>query len=171
MVSFVAPCYYHFRYTDRPRRGIILVVPVAPGRSRMLTGSGGRPGAPAWAAHAGLLRFLDSDMWLHAAERALRTGTNAFVPAGRPAGRPAREEGEGEGEGEAADTDWEEAGGEGSGSAAARRRAAAEARRYFLATESDTGVAAWRGFWGRNLAESPVFGPPGSLAWERWART
>lgn len=77
ILSFVAPCYYHFRLfnaaTNRHEFGLFaLVVPVRPGVCRVFLNTPIR--APQWISHMFTNRFLDSDLWLHSAEYQLRRG-------------------------------------------------------------------------------------------------
>lgn len=76
VVSFQRPFYYHFR-TRREDGNFktnlsILVAPVKAGRSRVFLSSILPGWVPRWLAHAGSNRFLNTDTWLHDAERFAR---------------------------------------------------------------------------------------------------
>lgn len=77
VVSFQRPSYYHFR-TKEPdgeykKRLMIYVVPIQAGKSRVIFRNAGPKWLPTWLAHAGANRFLNTDIWLHAVERRLRS--------------------------------------------------------------------------------------------------
>lgn len=75
-MAFQVPSQYHFRQnfngTDTFSTGLVIYcIPVKAGKSRVMIGSGERP-IPSyitWLAHAGSNRFLNTDTWLHDAER------------------------------------------------------------------------------------------------------
>lgn len=135
IVSFRAPCYYHFRVPDnwRPAQWnkilTILCVPVSPGKCRVHLSLSFPPDkdgnrrnpipswVPLWLIHGRSNNFLDSDVWVHDQERAVRQrdemGTNKGAPS---------------------------------------------AEGYVLPTSSDMGAAAWRRWWRRHMAGSPLFG-------------
>lgn len=75
IVSFREPARYHFRCVDDEgefKVGLeMYCVPVRPGTCRVFFTL---PGAkiPTWLLHAGSNRFLNTDVWLHDAERTLR---------------------------------------------------------------------------------------------------
>jgi len=104
VVSFRAPCYYHFRtYSEEDgwKFGlIILTVPVRPGHSRvMITADRARfpPWLPTWLLHSLSNRFVDTDVWLHDAERWARgtSGTDALGRGGTPGSKQSAETGVG----------------------------------------------------------------------------
>mmetsp|Transcript_20669 Transcript_20669/g.31553 ORF Transcript_20669/g.31553 Transcript_20669/m.31553 type:complete len:523 (+) Transcript_20669:201-1769(+) len=76
IVSFQRPTYYHFRTTKEngvfARILMIHTVPVAAGRSRVLFQSVLPKWIPIWLAHGASNRFLNTDTWLHDAERVAR---------------------------------------------------------------------------------------------------
>jgi len=79
VVSFQRPAYYHFRTL---RDGVwkenlkIFSVPVSHGRVRVLFESPlSNSKVPTWLVHAGSNRFLNTDAWLHDAERFSRGGS------------------------------------------------------------------------------------------------
>ena len=138
VVSFIAPCYYHFRVKSPVNNGnwsiglIVLAAPVAPGKCRIFLDlpalSRVPKWFPKWILHAFINRFLDSDIWVHDQERTQRGhGGNAFA-------------------------EDKVFGGVGS--------------KYVMPTASDSGTRLWRQWWRRHMADSPVFGEPRSrLAW------
>jgi hypothetical protein len=68
---------------------LIICIPVAPGRSRIMIGST-LPPLPSWIqwlAHAFTNRFLDSDIWIHDQEMYVRGQTNSYFPAQVPGPR------------------------------------------------------------------------------------
>mmetsp|Transcript_6512 Transcript_6512/g.13536 ORF Transcript_6512/g.13536 Transcript_6512/m.13536 type:complete len:484 (-) Transcript_6512:137-1588(-) len=77
VVSMQRPCYYHFR-TKGDSGGFsenlkIFIAPVAHGRCRVMFGSPLSIGfLPTWLVHAASNRFLNTDAWLHDAERFAR---------------------------------------------------------------------------------------------------
>jgi len=76
VVSFIAPCYYHFRLKDKGIVLLILVAPVSPGLSRahlILNTPRALPKwIPTWLVHGFTNNFLDTDIWVHDQERAAR---------------------------------------------------------------------------------------------------
>ena len=138
VVSFIAPCYYHFR-TKSPATGawsiglLVLVAPMSPGKTRIFLELPAlrrvAKWVPTWLSHTFSNRFLDSDIWVHDQERAQRGhGGNAFVADEKVSGDVGR--------------------------------------KYVMPTASDAGTRLWRQWWRRHLAESPVFGEPRRrLAW------
>ena len=87
VVSFRRPARYHFR-TKREMGGFetnleIYAAPVRAGRTRVFFASPlGSARIPTWLSHAASNRFLNTDIWLHDAERNLRSdarGDGAYV--------------------------------------------------------------------------------------------
>jgi hypothetical protein len=97
VISYRAPFYYHFRVEnakgDMRKVLIILVVPVSPGRSRILLAPVTRRPLPTWVPrwliHALSNRFLDTDVWIHDQERLLRGAANAYTTPATPDSIPA----------------------------------------------------------------------------------
>jgi len=66
----------------RIMRLLILVIPVGPGKSRIMIGSPLIPKLPKWfmwLSHSISGRFLDSDIWVHDQERMLRGLSNSYA--------------------------------------------------------------------------------------------
>mmetsp|Transcript_45235 Transcript_45235/g.107216 ORF Transcript_45235/g.107216 Transcript_45235/m.107216 type:complete len:549 (-) Transcript_45235:301-1947(-) len=80
VVSMQRPVYYHFRTRGQDgtmaERLKMFTVPVAHGRSRVFFTSPNVGGGlfPEWLIHAAGNRFLNTDTWLHDAERLFREG-------------------------------------------------------------------------------------------------
>lgn len=78
VVSFQRPSFYHFRLRKSDGSDgfnpalCIFVTPVHDGRARVLFPGFAPPFVPTWLAHAGSNRFLNTDTWLHDAERTFR---------------------------------------------------------------------------------------------------
>lgn len=75
-MAYQVPCQYHFRQnfnaTDAPKPGLVIYcIPVKAGKSRVLFYNGRMkiPSYLTWLIHAGSNRFLNTDTWLHDAER------------------------------------------------------------------------------------------------------
>jgi hypothetical protein len=138
IVSFRAPCYYHFRVPDKWRAGVwnkiltILCVPIGPGKCRVhlslafppdKDGNPRKPipsWVPLWLIHGRSNNFLDSDIWVHDQERTVRLRDSKNERSRE--GPSTNEEG------------------------------------YNLPTSSDLGAATWRRWWKRHQAQSPIFG-------------
>jgi len=96
-LSFQRPCYYHFgEYTGdgvdeatgkkaRQPKLKIFIAPVRAGRCRIFMGAFPVP-LPTVVLHAGSNRFLNSDVWLHEAEREVVRRKEAGLAAGKLAG-------------------------------------------------------------------------------------
>eukprot|EP01039_Chlorochromonas_danica_P009375 gene9375-10353_t len=158
-ISFQPPFYYHFRTMTPPQQQqqqqqegeekvaaattttatrtplALFVVPVAPGRSRVIISQLTLPWIrklPKFLIHYMGMRFVDSDLWIHDQERAVRSLSNAFdeveedsvVSENNPMlgavmpGSP----------------------------------------KYALVTDSDKGTIAWRRWWRNYMAHMPAFG-------------
>ena len=76
IVSFRAPSRYHFRCKEADGNYDVKLemycVPVGHGRSRVFFSTALASKLPIWLAHAATNRFLNTDIWLHDAERKLR---------------------------------------------------------------------------------------------------
>ena len=84
VVSFTAPCYYHFRVKETTPNGdvqfrknlIAVLAPISPGKSRIFLELPVmrklRKRLPTWLLHTFSNRFLDSDVWIHDQERTQR---------------------------------------------------------------------------------------------------
>ena len=77
IVSFQRPALYHFRTRSNATSEykpnlLIFVAPIQPGKCRVMIPDFKVPGLPTWLGHAGSNRFLNSDTWLHDAERIAR---------------------------------------------------------------------------------------------------
>lgn len=78
IVSFCRPSYYHFRVKDTVTNEFnkvleIYCVPIRAGQSRVFITNNFRLGwVPTWISHAITNRFLNTDTWLHDAERRIR---------------------------------------------------------------------------------------------------
>jgi phenylpropionate dioxygenase-like ring-hydroxylating dioxygenase large terminal subunit len=87
VVSFAAPCFYHFRtrnnVTNLWTKNLIAVVsPISPGKCRLFLELPPlrklRGKFPTWFLHTLSNRFLDSDIWIHDQERVQRSGDNFY---------------------------------------------------------------------------------------------
>ena len=131
IVSFIAPCFYHFRVrksstSDYSLMLLALVVPTVPGQCRILF-SVNIPVSvsrfiPKWFDHALSMRFLDSDLWIHEEEVAVRGRKNLFFDSIMPVKEP------------------HDVG-----------------MNYKLMTSSDTGCAAWRLWWHTHMSVNITF--------------
>jgi len=129
VVSFIAPCYYHFRTRSSASNDfklmlLALVVPTIPGQCRIMF-SVNIPASisrfiPKWFEHTLSMRFLESDLWLHEAEVAARGRKNIFYEPFDP--RSQRPEGLG-------------------------------GLNYKLMTTSDTSCVAWRRWWNVHMSD------------------
>eukprot|EP00590_Aulacoseira_subarctica_P004220 CAMPEP_0172430208 /NCGR_PEP_ID=MMETSP1064-20121228/53576_1 /TAXON_ID=202472 /ORGANISM="Aulacoseira subarctica , Strain CCAP 1002/5" /LENGTH=516 /DNA_ID=CAMNT_0013176115 /DNA_START=89 /DNA_END=1636 /DNA_ORIENTATION=- len=78
ILSFARPSYYHFRLKDlenkiRKTPALqIYCVPIRAGQSRVLFQNAFSKRIPTWLVHAASNRFLNTDTWLHNAERRMR---------------------------------------------------------------------------------------------------
>lgn len=90
VVSFRRPARYHFRTLrengEYETNLEIFVAPVRDGRCRVFFASPlGSKVVPTWLSHAASSRFLNTDIWLHDAERRLRSSTDGdaayFTPS------------------------------------------------------------------------------------------
>lgn len=128
VLSFIAPCYYHFRTRSSTSNDfklmlLALVVPTTPGQCRILF-SVNIPVSisrfiPKWFEHALSMRFLESDLWLHEAEIAARRSENAFYDS--------------------------------SSTEQAQRPRGLAGLNYKLMTTSDTACVAWRRWWNAHM--------------------
>lgn len=163
VVSFAPPCYYHFRVRNTTeveyKMALVgLAVPTTPGRSRLIFGinpsstSGLLSKAPKWLDHAFSNRFVDTDLWVHEQERnaRLQGQQNPFTAASPAAGRSVSPMGAAAME---AESDVDSRFG-----VSGRMQAVQAAQpmkqqppRYYLPTESDKGVIAWRRWWARHM--------------------
>lgn len=142
VVSFVAPCYYHFRLRNELTKEYsqnlnVVVVPIAPGSCRIFLDVPAlrkfRKKFPVWMSHMLSNKFLDSDLWIHDQERSQRHSINSFIPTSKK-----RKQGEAvSGDGIAPSIIGD---------------------RYVMTTQSDTGTRVWRKWWMKHMAESPIFG-------------
>lgn len=88
IISFIPPCYFHFR--TRQPNGIfsinllVLLAPISPGKTRIFTvlspGKNFPIPLPKWLFHSLINKFLDSDIWVHDQERIINGPLNSFVP-------------------------------------------------------------------------------------------
>ena len=134
VLSFIAPCYYHFRTRSSASNDfklmlLALVVPTTPGQCRILF-SVNIPVSisrfiPKWFEHALSMRFLESDLWLHEAEIAARRSENAFYDS----------------------SSIEEQ---------AQRPRGLAGLNYKLMTTSDTACVAWRRWWNAHMLEIAI---------------
>ena len=78
ILSFTRPSYYHFRLKDlenniRKTPNLqIYCVPIRAGQSRVIFQNAFSKRIPTWLIHAASNRFLNTDTWLHNAERRMR---------------------------------------------------------------------------------------------------
>jgi hypothetical protein len=85
ILSFCRPSYYHFREKNLTtnefnKRLEIYCVPVRAGQSRILLRSSFQlKWFPQWGSHALSNRFLNTDTWLHDAERKIRCQENGHL--------------------------------------------------------------------------------------------
>ncbi|KAJ1440234.1 Rieske [2Fe-2S] iron-sulfur domain-containing protein [Ochromonadaceae sp. CCMP2298] len=93
VVSFIAPCYYHARVKKEGESDfkIGLLGFVVPTCRLIFSAATPLPSLlrkviPTWPDHAISNRFLDSDLWLHEAERRVRGPGNAFYSTGAATG-------------------------------------------------------------------------------------
>ena len=144
VVSFTAPCYYHFRtrnsVTNVSTNNLnVVVVPIAPGSCRIFLDIPAmrkmRRRFPKWLSHYLSNKFLDSDIWVHDQERTQRTNLNAFVPESNTRKQ-----------GEAVSVNG--------------TSPVILGDRYVMTTASDTGCRAWRKWCIQHMAASPIFGEP-----------
>jgi len=145
VLSFQRPALYHFRtrqnetveYTPNL---LIFCAPVEAGKCRAIMPEFAFKFVPRWLLHLGSNRFLNSDTWLHDAERAARMNADSLNKRG---------------------------GSVAVGAARAGRKPT-DGLNYVLATKSDLGPTAFRKWWIKHgFADSPpnAFGPasPNSL--------
>lgn len=139
VVSFQRPAFYHFRTraneTAEYKPNLpIWCVPIEDGRSRVIFADLRIPGVPNWLGHAGSMRFLNSDTWLHDAERAARIGSGGTNKIRGPV----------------------------SVGAARVGRESADKLNYIYSSKSDLGPSTFRSWWLKHgFADAPpnTFGP------------
>ena len=163
VLSFQRPALYHFRTRVggegeedgggagggggggggyRPNL-LIYVAPVGPGRCRILMPDLSLKWIPKWLGHAGSNRFLNTDTWLHDAERAARGATHVTEVGGELAVGPARR---------------------GKGPVPVSPPGGGGGLNYVYASRSDLGTTAFRAWWARHgMADAPpgTYGPAG----------
>ena len=135
VVAFQRPAFFHYRtrlnatsaYTPNL---LIFATPVEAGKCRIMMPDFPVKFFPKWLMHVGSNRFLNTDTWLHNAERVARSNT-AVSPYNRRHGAV------------------------GVGAARVSRRAS-EGLNYLVATQSDLGPTAFRRWWSKHgFAEAP----------------
>ena len=140
VASFQRPAFYHFRTRPNATAAyqpnlLIFTAPIDEGRCRiMMPDFVTSWWFPTWLGHLGSNRFLNSDTWLHDAERMARISTNAVN---------------------------EQRGSVAVGAAKAGRNPV-DGLNYVLATKSDLGPSLFRNWWTKHgFAKAPpnTFGP------------
>jgi hypothetical protein len=85
IMSFQYPIYYHLIVPPR-KALVILVVPVSPGRTRLFVSAAFalprlfKRLLPTWLLHFFTIRFIDSDLWIHDQEIAVRNRAHFSSP-------------------------------------------------------------------------------------------
>lgn len=138
VLSFQRPAFYHFRIranetAEYEPRLLIFTSPVEEGKCRVIMPDFQFKFVPKWLGHLGSNRFLNSDTWLHDAERAARMSNTINKQKGSVAVGAAR-----------------------------AGRKPTTGLNYNFATESDLGPALFRRWWKKHgFADSPPnsFGP------------
>mmetsp|Transcript_54194 Transcript_54194/g.162264 ORF Transcript_54194/g.162264 Transcript_54194/m.162264 type:complete len:605 (-) Transcript_54194:467-2281(-) len=144
IASFQRPSYYHFRLRKDGEQEYqpalkIFLTPVEAGRSRVIFPAFDIPWLPTWLVHAGSNRFLNTDTWLHDAERVARMRTRTDDGA----------------------ADGTDGGGKG------KERRLLGGLDYVIGSRSDIGAVAFRRWWATyGHADSPpdTFGPASSAS-------
>lgn len=137
-LSFQRPALYHFRTranetAEYKPNLLIFTAPIEEGKCRAIMPDFSFKFVPTWLGHAGSNRFLNSDTWLHNAERTARMNMDTTNKLG---------------------------GSVAVGAAKAERKPT-DGMNYILATQSDLGPGVFRKWWSKHLADSPpnTFGP------------
>lgn len=145
VLSFQRPAFYHYRTkvnsTSLEERAnlLVFVAPVSPGKCRiMMPEFLNIPLFPTFLGHAGSNRFLNSDTWLHDAERNVRTRDSSINELGGPVAV---------------------------GSAKAGKKPFLDMN-YIFASKSDMAISAFRKWWSTYLSDGPVnfYGKPSPSA-------
>jgi hypothetical protein len=141
VLSFQRPAFYHYRTKvnntsseERPNL-LVYVTPVCPGKCRIIMPEFlNIPYVPTFLGHAGTNRFLNSDTWLHEAERNVRTKDSVINRLG---------------------------GSVAVGAAKAERKPFLDMN-YVFASKSDMGPIAFRKWWWNYLSKGPInfYGTP-----------
>lgn len=159
VVSFIAPCFYHFRVRD-PLTGLFkislvaVVAPIEPGKCRIFLDLPGlrKIGQrfPKWLLHSFTNRFLDSDVWIHDQERVQRGVRNGgYLGDSKESSR-----------GSSSSTGGDSSDSSDISDSDVSSSSDVAGRRYVMPTQSDTGTRVWRQWWRRHMKDSPVFGEP-----------
>lgn len=164
VLSFVAPCYFHFRVknaiTNLFRMALLVIVaPVAPGKCRAFLSLS--PGTkmpalfsllPRWLLHAVTNKFLDSDIWVHDQERTVRSSKNKFLSV-QKFKKPSV---------------FSDSGLESGLLPSPVSGDIPSDFKYTLMTTSDTGCRVWREWWSLHMKQSRIFGPAAMIDWLPW---
>ena len=143
VLSFQRPAFYHYRTkinsTSPEERAnlLVFVTPVSPGKCRiMMPEFINKRWFPTFLGHAGSNRFLNSDTWLHDAERNVRAKEEK--PINQLGGAVAV------------------------GSAKAEKKPFLDDMNYMFASKSDMAISAFRKWWSTYLSDGPVnfYGKP-----------
>lgn len=145
VLSFQRPAFYHYRTklnstsSDERANLLVFVAPVSPGRCRiMMPEFINNRFFPSFLGHAGSNRFLNTDTWLHDAERNLR----------------------------ARDNPMNEMGGSVAVGAAKAKREPFMGMNYMFQSKSDFSITTFRKWWSTHLSEGPInfYGKPPASA-------
>lgn len=143
VLSFQRPGFYHYRTkvnsTSFQPNLLVFIAPISPGKCRiMMPEFISSRFFPAFLGHAGTNRFLNSDIWLHDAERNMRKVDSPMNQLG---------------------------GSVAVGSARAENKPFLDMN-YVFASKSDTGPSVFRKWWSTYLSEGPLsfYGKPPSSA-------
>ena len=139
--SFQRPSFYHFRIRENETAAYdpklhIFCTPVEPGRCRVMLKTFNLK-VPTWLGHLGSNRFLNTDLWLHETERAVRLDDNINKLNGPVSVGLARR----------------------------GKTATVEGLNYIIGTKSDLGPTQFRKWLNAKFTASSPFGPsdPSSL--------
>lgn len=138
VLSFQRPAFYHFRTRGNATAEynpnlLIFTAPIESGKCRVIMPDFKLGFFPTWIGHLGSNRFLNSDTWLHDAERNARMQTDTINKQRGPVAVGAAKGG----------------------------KQPTEGLNYILASKSDLGPSLFRKWWSKHLENSPpnTYGP------------
>lgn len=90
LITVERPAFVHYRRTDVANSPYVhfFTAPIDEGRSRIIMKAYGIKFVPKWLLHLAMNQFLNSDAWLHDAERSARINNTVPVGAARAGKKP-----------------------------------------------------------------------------------